>query len=85
MATLENLKEEMAPHYNTLVLDGFDVVRLVNVVDEELDFYWVYDTPKGVRYSSCCVGYIPLKDNLKHEDYNRLLRLWNLNNEINAI
>ncbi len=39
MTTLESLKQELTPYQNTLVLDLFEVVRLVDVIDGEDDFY----------------------------------------------
>jgi hypothetical protein len=83
---LEELRKELEPYRNTLVLDYFDVVRLVDVVDGEDDYYWVYDdTKRGVHWSSCVGGWKPLKGVLKDEDYNELVRVWNLNNVEKAI
>jgi len=80
MLTLEKLKEEIKDHKNTLVLDFFQVVRLVDVTYDEDDFYWVYDTHKGIKHSTCCVGYTPLKGYITEDKYNKLVNFWNLNN-----
>lgn len=83
--TLELLKKELEPYQNTLVLNLFEVVRLVDVIDGEDDFYWVYDTYKGTVHSSCVGSWIPLKGKIDEDRYNRLVRIWNLNNIENAI
>ena len=85
MITLESLKQELTPYQNTLVLDLFEVVRLVDVIDGEDDFYWVYDTYKGIVHSSCVGCWIPLKGKIDEDRYNRLVNIWNLNNIEKAI
>lgn len=77
--TLGSLRKEMEPYQGTLVLDLFDVVRLVDVIDDEDDFYWVYDTKKGIVHSSCVGGWIPLKGHIQDKSYENLVRIWNLN------
>lgn len=84
--TLEKLKEELEPYKNTLVLDYFEVARLVDVIDGKDDFYWVLDFfKKGIVHSSCCTGWIPLKGKIDDKDYEQLVRVWNLNNVEKAI
>ena len=86
MITLEILKQELEPYKNTLVIDVFeDVVRLVDVIDGDDDYYWVYDSREGVRHSSCVGSWIPLKGFIKEEDYNRMVHIWNLNNVDKAV
>jgi hypothetical protein len=86
MITLKELKEEVEPYKNTLVIDIFEnIVRLVDVVEFDDDYYWVFDTPKGLRHSSCVVGWIPLKGYIEQENYDRMVRIWNLNNTNQAI
>jgi hypothetical protein len=80
MTTLESLKEEMAPYKGTLVLDHFDVVLLKDVIQEPGDFYWVYYAEsRGLYYSSCVRGWIPLKGFLPDKEYKNLVGVWNLN------
>lgn len=80
MSSLDELKAQAEPYLNTLVLDLDKVVRLVGVVEEEDDFYWVYDSlTKGTYYSSCVMGWTKLKGSIPDEDYNRLVDIWNLN------
>ena len=85
MNSLKKFKLELEPYKNTLVLNRFEVVRLVDVIDGEKDYYWVLDTWKQVIHSSCVIGWIPLKANLPFEDYNELVRVWNLNHQEKAI
>jgi hypothetical protein len=81
MNTLETFKKELEPYKDTLVISDFDaVVRLVDVIDGEEDYYWVYDTYKGIVNASCVCGWIPLKGFIPEDDYNRLKNVWNLNN-----
>lgn len=80
VATLKLLKEELEPYKNTLVLNDFNVVRLVDVIDGEDDFYWVYDSKKGIYHASCVGGWIPLKNKIDDDKYKRLVNCWNLNN-----
>ena len=58
---------------------------LVDVIDGEDDYYWVYDSRKGIYHSSCVGGWTPLKGFIKQEDYDRMVRIWNLNNIEKAI
>lgn len=76
---LVELKKILEPHKNALVLDYFEVVRLVDVIYDEFDYYWVYDTKRGIVHSSCVGTWIPLKGFLPDEKYKRLLDVWNLN------
>jgi len=92
MATLEDLRAELEPFRNTLVIDDFDtVVRLVDVIDGEDDYYWVYDGRissygrKGIYHSTCVGGWIPLKGFVEQEKYERMVRIWNLNNIEKAV
>ena len=88
MATLVDLKTELEPYKNTLVIDNFDsVVRLVDVIEDEYedDYYWVYDSKKGLTYSSCVCSWIPLKGFIEQEKYDRMVSIWNLNNLEKAI
>ena len=84
--TFDQLKIQMEPFKNTLVLDPFSgVVRLVDVIYGEDDFYWVYDTYKGEIHSSCVGSWIPLKGFIPDDDYTRLLLGWNGSNSVKAI
>lgn len=71
-------------HKGELVLDGFDVVKLIDVTDEldDDDFYWVFIVPnEGVLFSTCVGGWTPLKNKLTSKEYANLEQVWNLNVE----
>lgn len=86
MVTLEELKRELKPFKDTLVIDNLDrVVRLVDVIFDEDDYYWVFDRKNRLYHSSCVLEWIPLKGYIPEEKYDRLVRIWNLNNEVKAI
>lgn len=85
MADLKSLQEELLPYKNTLVLNHFEVVKLVDVIDGQDDYYWVYDTIHGIIHSTCVGGWIPLKGVLPEKDYDYILRIWNLNNIEKAV
>jgi len=86
MTTFKELKKELKPYKNTLVIGHFnEVVRLVGVNEDEDDYYWIYDSKEGKSYESCVGGWVALKGVIPDEDYERLLRVWNLNNIEKAI
>lgn len=87
VATLDILKAELEPFKDTLVIDDvFDtVVRLVDVIDGDDDYYWVYDSRKGIYHASCVGGWIPLKGFVDQKKYENMVRVWNLNNIEKAI
>lgn len=84
---LDYLRSKLVNYQNTLVISLLDdIVRLVDVIEQDDDFYWVYDSRiRGIYYSSCVGSWIPLKGHLKEDDYNRLVYTWNLNNIEKAI
>lgn len=80
------LKKEVEPYRNTLVLDRCgELVRLVDVVDGKDDFYWIYDKKEGPYMSSCVIDWIPLKGFIPDDKYEGLVFIWNLNNKEPAI
>ena len=87
MTTLKSLKKELEPYKNTLVLDFCKIVRLVDVVEEPEDFYWVYAQWRlgKTTYSSCVMGWTPLKGNLPDKIYKQLVHNWNMNHVEQAI
>ena len=60
-------------------------IKNVFVIDGEEDYYWVYDSRKGIYHSSCVGGWIPLKGFVEQEKYDRMVRIWNLNNIEKAV
>jgi hypothetical protein len=82
--TFKKLVEELNEHKNELVLVYDNVYRLAGVTVDERDYYWVMDDGKKVVWHSCVGGWIPLKKHLPKEEYESILNVWNLNNDINA-
>jgi len=85
-----SLNTEIELHKNELVIDMSKIVRLVDVVDGEEDYYWVYDEWIGMMncklYESSCVGqHVLLKGYLPDDKYNELVRVWNLNQSEKAV
>ncbi len=85
MTQLEEYRKEIEPHKNTLVLDLFKVVRLIDIIQEPDDLYCKMDSREGVYLTSCVGWFKPLKGVLSDKDYNYLVRIWNLNNVVSAI
>lgn len=86
MTTLIELQKEVKQYKNTLVIGSFDeIVRLIDVIDGESDFYWVYDTWKEIRHESCLIPWIPIKGFIPDDKYEGLVKIWNLNNIEKAI
>lgn len=82
MADLISLKKEMEGYGNTLVLDDFNVVMLLNVEEHKEDFYWVLEKfDDTIYYKSCCGGWLPLLDYLPEDKYTELKNIWEMNKE----
>lgn len=82
----EKLKKELEPFKNTLVItDYYTIARLVDVESLVEDYYWVFDSHKGIEYLSCCLGWTALKGFIPDDDYNRMCSIWNLNHEQKAV
>lgn len=80
MATWVEMLEELKPHKGELVLEDFEVVRLMALEADEDDYYWVMKHPGGkIAWHSCVGGWIPLKGKISDEKYERLEHLWKLN------
>lgn len=78
--TLEKFKREIEPYKDTLVLVYFEIARLIDVIEEDEEFYWVLDFfEKGIVLTSCLIGWIPLKGKIDDIHYDELIRVWNLN------
>lgn len=88
---VESLNSEIEQHKNELVIDNYDVVRLVDVIDgDDGDFYYVFNSYTGmlnepVYYQATCLSsYTILKGFLPDEEYDSLVKSWNLNNKEKA-
>ena len=92
---VNELNSELELHKHELVIFGFDIVRLQDVDDDDLDYYWaynenvgmkgMYEGDTGVMSASCVIGHNYLKGVLPEDEYNNLVRFWNLNNLEQAI
>ena len=77
---LTELRAQVEPYRNTLVIKDFDnVAMLLNVVELDDDYYWSFYSDKGITHSSCLIEWIPLKGNISQESYDRMVHVWNLN------
>ena len=79
MSGLAGFQQTIADFKNTLVLYGFDLYRLVDVIDGEDDYYWVLHDLKQEIHASCVGAVIRLKGVLPERDYNHLRIVWNQN------
>ena len=83
MISIKELKEEVRPYKDTLVLNGFfKVVKLLDAVIDEDDgeLCYVYQNVHGsIVNTSCLIDWMPLKGHISDEDYGVLLHRWNLN------
>jgi hypothetical protein len=75
-----NIIEKYNKYKNTLVLNYFQVYRFIEIVSDEDDFYFFFDDGTNYQKMSILLTFIPLVESLKKEDYNELVRIWNLNN-----
>lgn len=88
METIEKLKLEVEPYKNTLVISDLNkVMKLHNVMFDESDeeFYWVFFYKDRKYFSSVLLEWIPLKGYIPKDKYERLVKIWNLNNNSKAI
>jgi len=81
MTDIDNLLDRVNPYRNTLVIIEYGkIARLHDVIENNDDYFWVFDTKYGLVKSSCLLNWIPLKGFLNDDDYQQLVRVWNLNN-----
>jgi hypothetical protein len=67
---------------NTLVIHCLDIVKLIDIEEDEQDYYFVYETlKKGKFSSSIIIDFIPLIDSLPKDDYESIQSMWDLNYE----
>lgn len=76
----EKMQKEIKTQKGNLVLNLLEVVLLIDVTHDDEDFYWVYiSLDTGLVYGSAVVNWIPLKNYIPEDQYNRLKSLWDLN------
>ena len=70
-------------HDNELVLDYFDVVRLIGFAEDDEDYYYIVkNVKKGEMWVSCVGWLFPLKNVLPDEHYDRLESTFKLNEDL---
>lgn len=71
---------------NTLVLDYNKIGVFLGLAYDYLDYYYVVDYGKngGVVWISCVGRLFKLKNRLPEDEYNSLVRIWNLNEQLKA-
>jgi len=83
--TLEWFKTMLEPFKNTLVIEQYRVVLLMDVIDGGDDYYWVVDDWGEITHVTCVGSWIGLKGVISDDDYERMKRVWNLNQTNKAI
>lgn len=72
--------EEFEKYKGQFVIpDNWKVERLVAVSEDEWDYYWVTYNGRDLSFHTCVGGFIPLKNYIENEDYNRLVYQAKLN------
>lgn len=83
MDTKEEILKEIENHKNELVLNFFEVVKLIGFCEGEEDYYYeVLSLKTGKTYLSCVGKLIWLKNVISNEDYNMLEHIFKLNEGI---
>jgi len=78
--TSNQYKEFIEAHKFELMLDMFEVVKLIGYSEDQNDCYYVvYSLKRGEVHSSCVGKLIPLKDVIPENDYKYLMRVFDLN------
>jgi len=58
-----------------VINDDWEVVRLLAVASDDLDYYWVYWDGVKITWSSCVGSFVPLKGKIDEEYYTNFIRL----------
>jgi hypothetical protein len=92
---VEDRNLEIELHKGELVIDGHEIVRLEDVIDDDDDYYWVYNKWVGLKgygekdegkyYASCVGRHTLIKGFISDAEYKRIVHLWNMNNFVKAI
>lgn len=88
MTTREEIELEYQPYLGTLMLNYWDVVLYTGIDQDDTDYYYVVesmDHKHPTMWITCVGKLMPLKGKIAEEDYNELVRVWNLNNTEKAI
>ncbi len=83
---LENLIKEVSNHFNEVVIDSFDVCRLVGVLETEEDYYYILSKTykhkgnnKNFTYLSAVGRPVYLKNIIPDSHYSNFCEMLSLN------
>jgi len=72
--------EEFESLKGQLVIAGdWKVKRLIAVVEDDMDYYWLFYDGRKFSLDSCLCRVVPLKGRIADEDYNEFVRIAYLN------
>jgi len=71
-----NIFEELKGQH---ILSSDKVYRLIGLLDDSEDYYWILYDGRNILYASCGCRLMRLKNRLSDEDYNEILRIAKLN------
>lgn len=82
----QSLLNDWKEYENTLVLDYNKIGVFLGLAYDYLDYYYVIDYGKngGIVWISCVGRLFKLKNRLSEDEYNSLVRIWNLNEHTKA-
>lgn len=79
----KKILKRIEEHKGELVLDLFEVVKLVGFDEDKHDYYYRYFCLNRGHYRSTCVlGFVTLKGKVDDDDYKRLEAVWKSNETI---
>lgn len=80
MDNLDKILEEFSKYGGEFVITRRNTVeRLIAVLEDEIDYCYVYFNGREFSFDSCLCKFIPLKNKIDDDDYNTLVRLAKLN------
>jgi hypothetical protein len=72
--------EEFESLKGQLVIAGdWKIKRLVGVVEDDMDYYWLFYNGREFSLDSCLCRIVQLKGKIEDEDYNEFVRIAYLN------
>jgi hypothetical protein len=80
MSTVKELiLNQFEENKGQFVIIGNDVVRLVAIAEDEMDYYYVMYDGRKVTWHSCVGRYTVLKNKIEDRSYNELIRIAKIN------
>lgn len=78
--------EFLEKYKDTLVINGYEVQALRGLDEDEIDRIYILDSTSELDIGiGVLCGLIPLKGFLPEDEYNNMVRIWNLNYEPKVI